>query len=161
MAHFPRLARYEGTIFYPEAVQELPGYPPGDSSSDHEHEGGTPVSAPTSSADQGPEVFPSVSRAWTEAERAALQAIVAEEVIRDAAAFADKQAKWRKQQHEYEPPLWKRQQQHERRPIYGPHQVGRSKSCHSDEDYVQTLRRQENYAMAHNDEDCVQTRRFV
>ena len=100
MAHFPRwiennsadstaleqeifralLARYEGTTIYPEAVQELPGYPPGDSSSDHEHEGGT-------------------------------------------------------------------------------HQVGRSKSCHSDEDYVQTLRRQENYAMAHNDEDCVQTRR--
>ena len=95
MAHFPRLARYEGTIFYPEAVQELPGDPPGDSSSDHEHAGGTPVSAPTSSADQGPEqsvphfrradaLFPSVSSAWTEAERAALQAIVAEEVIADA-----------------------------------------------------------------------------
>ena len=91
---------------------------------------------------------------------AALQAIVAEEVIADAAAVADKQKKRRQQRHEDEPPLWQRQRQHERRPMYGPHQVGRSKSCHNDEDYVQTRRRQENYAMAHNDEDCVQTRRF-
>ena len=46
-----------------------------------------------------------------------------------------------------------------RRPVYGPHQVGRSSSCHNDEDYVQTRRRQEDYAAAHNDEDYVQTRR--
>ena len=100
MAHFPRLARYEGTIFYPEAVQELPGYPPDDSSSDHEHEGGTPVSAPTSSADQGPEVFPSVSRPWTAADQT--HGVVTSAIPQQ-------------QQHEDEPPLWQRQQQHEQR----------------------------------------------
>ena len=46
---------------------------------------------------------------------AALQANVAEEVIADAVAVADKQEKRWQQQHEDEPPLWQRQQQHEQR----------------------------------------------
>jgi hypothetical protein len=39
------------------------------------------------------------------------------------------------------------------RPVYGPHQVGRSSSCHNDEYYVQTRRRQEDYAAARAHDD--------